>query len=156
MTVGSKSPIGVTNAAGTSARFELGEIACGDENAAEKVYVKATTAITAKDFVTIDGDFNAAPATKTNVDKGYDVGVAEYDIALNSYGFVVRSGRVTGYCLKACAPSVPIFTTATAGAVDDATTSQTQLRDVIALTTATATGSGAVEFIINKPRSTTF
>lgn len=51
------------------------------------------------------------------------VGFAQVSIASGYYGWVARQGKVICALLDDCADNVPLFTTTTAGSLDDATVS---------------------------------
>lgn len=103
--------------------FTLGTTVKG-QNDSDYVFVKASSAIAVSDVVLISTTFNAASLTTTTGTFGSLVGVAAVAIASGAYGWVQRAGNcdsginVAGLCL----PNVQLATTATAGTLDDATT----------------------------------
>lgn len=133
-----------------TARFKVGTQATATDGS-QWVYVKATTALTIYDCCVIDEDFNAAPITKALLDTGLRVGFAQVAFTINYYGWVALSGsnilcRLAGLC----APDVALYTSATAGVLDDSSTSQTKVKGVVAITTA-ATATTNIEVMASWP-----
>jgi len=118
------------------------------------VFVQANGAILANNYVCIDESFQAVKGTKALVDDGHDVGFAQVAFADNQYGYVMVKGRPQVKTLSLCAADVALYTTATAGVLDDtATTAQTKINGVV-LVTANGTGTGDSTAIASWPRST--
>jgi|TARA_R110000751_G_scaffold45064_2_gene102584 hypothetical protein len=140
------------------AQFPVGQVAELDKNG-EAMYVHASAAIAVGDFVGIDEAYESAPITKAMADDGWMVGVCvDVAIADNEFGWVrMRGTGFSGMLLTSCAADVPLYTSATAGALDDASSSQTQIRGVVT-TTAVGGGGAAVSPLIvtTRMRSTTF
>lgn len=136
--------------------FKLGDRICLDEGG-EAMYVHASGAIAINDFVGIDENFEAAPLTKAMADDGWFIGCAA-DVAIgdNAFGWVRTKGtNFSGNVLINCAADVPLYTTGTAGKLDDSSTSQTQVAGLVAVTAVTA--AAATEMIAtNGMRSATF
>lgn len=103
------------------------------------MFVLADAAIAAYDAVGIAADFGAAPLTKALADSGNKIGVAPIGIASGSYGWVQIKGQATVNTLAAAAAGAPLYTTATAGSLDDASSSQTLINGL----QLTATTGGA-------------
>jgi len=106
-------------------------------------YVKALSTISQYDAVLIDGNTAAVPITTTNSAAGTGpkaVGVAQVSIASASYGWVQRTGKMQVNVLADCNDFVALFTTGTAGKLDDATVSA-QL--VLSLNTVTSTSTAS-------------
>lgn len=140
----------------TDAAFALGERQTGTDGTVW-VYVQASGAITQYDYVCIDEDFQAAAGTKTSVDDGHAIGFAQAAFADDEYGWVALSGTNISVSLAAsCAPDVPLYTSGTAGVLDDSSTSQTKIDGVVAVSTAGTASSNTVEVIATYPKSTTF
>lgn len=121
----------------------------GSSTEGEFVFVQASGAIGQYDFVHIDTDGQAAKCTTTLAAQTSQVGVAQVAFADNEYGWVwiggaqgggagkgIKGNILTGYVAKNT-----LYTTATAGAADDAAT--TKLIGVVGL--AATTGTQAVE-----------
>lgn len=120
----------------------------------EAVYVQAGSAITQYHTVGIDENFAAYPLTKAMADDGWNIGFAQVALTKDNYGWVHTKGsdiKATG--AAACAPDVALYTTATAGVLDDTSLNQTKLDGVVFA--ATASGTSA-EIIATFPRSATF
>jgi hypothetical protein len=139
----------------TSADFALGTKVQGSDGT-EWVYVQASGAITQYQFVGIDENFQAAALTKAMADDGWAVGAAQSAFADDDYGWVAIGGsNVSGNLLTLCAADVALYTSGTAGALDDTASSQTKIDGIVAVTGG-VTGTTATEVIMISPRSTTF
>jgi hypothetical protein len=118
------------------------------------VFVQANGELLEGNYVCIDESFQAVKGTKALVDDGHDVGFAQTDFTDNQYGYVMVKGRPQVKTLTLCAADVALYTTATAGALDDtATSAQTKINGVV-LVTANGTGTGNSTAIASWPRST--
>lgn len=138
----------------TSAVFQVGDTVRASDGQLLR-YVKASAAITQYDAVGIDEDFQAAPLTKAMLDDGWFVGFAQVAFAQNDYGFVAIQGSNIRCRLKtACAADVALYSSGTAGVLDDASTSQTKVEGVVSVTTITAATNA--EVIATYPRSAGF
>lgn len=116
----------------TTASFVLGE-KCEDSGGGSWVYVQANGTIAQYDAVKVDHDFQAAALTTTiSGSEPTDVAVAQIAFADNEYGWVWEGpGGGTGLGIKvnvlaSCATDVKIYTTATAGKLDDTATDLVQ------------------------------
>ncbi len=139
----------------TTQQFELGKVASGTDNT-EWVYVQANGAIAQYDFVGIDENYQAAPLTKAMADDGWMVGAAQVAFADNEFGWVPMKGsNINGALLGSCAADVALYTSGTAGSLDDSSTSQTKIDGVVSVT-AIATDAGNAEIIATHMKSTTF
>lgn len=134
--------------AGTGTNFDRGnQIALGQRVTATDgsnwLYVHAGAAITQYSWVSIDENFEAVMGTKTLADAGYGVGFAQVAFADNDFGWVCVNGpgNINVRVLASCAADVQLYTTSTAGALDDTSASQTLLRGVVLATAATNTAS---------------
>jgi hypothetical protein len=126
----------------TDKKFDLGT-STYDDLGSRWEYVQASGAITIYDYVKIDDDFQAASATTTTnpSTEPARVGCAQVAFADNEYGWVVRSGQHTGRFAASCVQDVKIYTTATAGVVDDAAT--TLINGLKLITTITSAANAA-------------
>lgn len=123
----------------------------------EYIYVHASDAITQYMFVGIDENYEAAPLTKAMADDGYSVGVAQVAFADNEFGWVaIRGHNLTGRVAASCAADVALYTTGTAGVLDDNPTSQTNIDGVVVVSANTITSAANEEVLLTWPRSTTF
>ncbi|OSM03955.1 hypothetical protein [Magnetofaba australis] len=135
-----------------SAMFALGTQVQGSQGTVW-TYIKASAAIAQYDAVGIDADFTAAPLTKAMADANYGVGFAQIAIAADAYAWVARSGAgILVTALANCAKEVPLYTSATAGSVDDDATSQTQILG-LTLTADNGGSAAAVAAIAHHPRA---
>ena len=82
----------------------------------------------------------AVPVTTTNAAAlGYPmVGFAQTAIASSYYGWIGINGMLRVNLLIACNPKVPLYTTATAGKLDDTTVSAGYIQGIVANTSATS------------------
>lgn len=120
----------------------------------QAMYIKASGAITAGDVLLISPAGVAVGITTTNSDNvataAYFIGVAHVSIADGSYGWACRQGvPLAGINVAAnCVLGVPLYTTATAGRVDDTATNGLLLGMML---TTTATTAGPYAGVLNNP-----
>lgn len=119
------------------------------------MYVHASAAISQYDVVGISETFEAAPLTKAMADDGWGIGAAQVAFADNDFGWVCISGVAEINVLASCAPDVKLYTTGTAGKLDDATASQTAI-DGIVQADAAVTSAANTTAILTWPRSSSF
>jgi len=122
--------------------FPAGTQATGTDGT-QWVFSKASAAIALGDVVTLTNAYAATGITTTNGAFGNLIGVAPVAIASGSYGWIQTKGKVASLRVKAsCLPNAQLATTATAGAIDDATTSGgKKLNGIIITATAGATST---------------
>lgn len=138
----------------TDQNFGLGD--CHEHSDGNSyVYVQASGAISQYDYVCIDEDYQAAAGTKASVDDGHQIGFAQVAFADNEYGWVATKGRVEVNALASLALDTALYTSGTAGKLDDDTTSQTKIDGVVAVE-SNGTATGNVTMIATFPRSATF
>lgn len=138
----------------TVAEHPLGLRVAATDNQ-EYVYVQANGAITQYDAVGIDENYQAAALTDAMAADGWFIGFAQVAFADNDYGFVATKGSNVRVRVAAnCAADVPLYTTATAGVLDDASTGVTNIDGIVAVAAVTAATN--TEIIATSPRSTTF
>lgn len=124
----------------TPPRFTLGTKVQADDGCTYQ-YVKSTAAVTQYQLVKIstDGLFTIVPATTTTnpATEPGKVGAAQVAFPTGtSYGWVaVGPGPLTVLCAASCVQDVVLYTTATAGVVDDAAT--TRINGLKLITTIT-------------------
>lgn len=137
-------------------QFVVGQTVTSDEGRVY-MYVHASAAVSLYDVVGIGEDFEAAPLTKAMADDGWMVGVAnEVALSDNDFGWVcIKGSDVEVNVLASCAADVALYTTGTAGKLDDNSTSQTKI-DGIVSTEANGTSTSNVTCILTWPKSTTF
>ena len=119
----------------TSAQFPVGTVV-NLSNGGQAMYIKASTsALSTYGAVSIAKTGLAMLLTTTNAATSSSIGFAQTSIATSSYGWVLLSGKVLVNGASQCAPAVPLFTTGTAGVVDDATVTAGYLPGLVAATT---------------------
>lgn len=118
------------------------------------VYVQAEAAIAQYSWVAIDENFEAVLGTKALADAGHMVGFAQVAFADDDFGWVcVHGANISVRVLASCAADVQLYTSGTAGALDDTSGSQTLIRGVVLVAAATSTASTR-ECIANYPSAT--
>jgi len=123
----------------------------------EAMFVHASGAITQYDCVGIDEDFEAAAMLKAIADDGHFVGFAQVAFADNDFGWVHTKGsNITCRLAASCAADSALYTTATAGVLDDSSSGTTKIDGVAGVSAASAGGIDNVEIIATHPKSTTF
>ena len=127
-----------TEATTANKAFELNHEEPGS-NGADYVYTRAGGAVAAGDVVSILVDGTVAAITTTTASVGSAVGFAQTAIAAGSFGWVaLRGPNLQVNVLAACAPEVMLFTTSTAGHLDDATVTLGLVAGVMTQAAATA------------------
>ena len=107
----------------TTPEFALGTIVNANDGVYQ--YVHADGAIAQYALVKIDNSWEAAEGTTTLLPSTEPsaVGIAQVAFADNDYGWVfIGPGEASVLALTLCVHDVKIYTTATAGAVDDTST----------------------------------
>lgn len=103
------------------------------------VYVQALSGVSTFNGVVINVDYTANALSTAAVADGSgtakQVGWAQVSAASGSYLWVHTKGRPKGKLAANCADRVTLYTTATAGVVDDATVSAALIAGVVAKTT---------------------
>lgn len=132
--------------------FTVGTVAAGTGES-YWIFVKASAAIAAGDVCQITTATSAATGiTTTNGLLGDLVGVAQVAIASGSYGWLQRAGSCQNITvIAATAPNVALYTSATAGAIDDATTTGVKLISGIIITATSGAATAAVAGTLNWP-----
>lgn len=144
-----------TTTDGENAIFKLGSTVVMDDGAIFQ-YVQAGGAITQYDCVGIDENFQATALTNANAIAGYGIGFAQVAFANNNLGWVCIHGKNITCRVKAnCAKDVGLYTTSTAGVLDDTSKSGTTKVNGVAAVAAVGTSAGSVEVIANYPTGTT-
>lgn len=137
--------VDITAATSTTPNFKLAGRATLSDGG-EAMYIKASSTITAGDVLLIDSAGAAAPITTALTDAGTAtahkyIGVAHVDITSGSYGWACTRGVPTAgiNVAASCVRGSPLYTTSTAGRLDDTSTSSHLVSGI--QTTATATGA---------------
>jgi hypothetical protein len=122
----------------TTAKIPLGTTVFTSEGGMAE-YCYALSTLSQYAAVLIYPDFTAEMLTTTlaqDAGSGKKVGFPQVSIASTYYGWVHRMGKVTVRLADDCADNLPLFTTATAGELDDATVSNCLVLGVILPVTA--------------------
>jgi hypothetical protein len=118
----------------TTALFPVGTIV-NLSDGSQAMYVQATTsALSTFAAVSIDPAGLATMLTTTNAATSPRIGFAQVSIATGAFGWVQLGGTVLVNAAAQCAPSVPLYTTATPGTLDDAIVSAGYVHGVIITT----------------------
>jgi len=107
----------------STAQFAKGTQVVGTDGSLFE-YVNTLSAVAAYNAVCIDDAGDASNLTTTNAAFYKKIGVAQISIAVSCYGWVQRSGKLQVNVAANCNDFVALFTTATAGVLDDATVSE--------------------------------
>ena len=146
MAISNSSVIGVNlTRVDSTAQFPVGTIV-NLSDSGQAMYVQATTsALSTYAAVSIDANGLATMLTTTNGATSPRIGFAQVSIATGAFGWVNLGGTVLVNAAAQCAPSVPLYTTATPGVLDDAIVSGGYVAGVIITTTiSNATATTAV------------
>lgn len=105
------------------------------------VFVQASGSIAQYDVVSISSTGIAQAVTKALADTGLPVGVACATLSSASYGWAQIRGTVSVNVLQTCSSSIALYTSATAGKLDDTTTSQTKIAGIVLTANNTSTAT---------------
>ena len=136
----------------TSPSFALGTTV-NLSDGGQAVYVRAASTVATYAAVSVLVDNTVVPLTTTNSAGSKAVGFAQVSIASAYYGWVQLGGKPRVSVAAACEPSVPLFTTATAGVLDDATVTGGLVAGLVASTSAAS--ASAVTCIAGYPHVAT-
>lgn len=134
----------------TAAAFQPGTLVHGNYGG-EWVYVQASAAIAAGDFVVISKDYAVSLLTTTNSPRGSKVGVCRTALANTEWGWVQTAGQAPGRTANAVAANARINTTATGGAVDDDGTGGAKEILGVGIPVAAAGATTNTEFTLTNP-----
>jgi len=147
------SPLGVKlDVPSSTPDAALGDEARGEANS-KWLYVLAGEAITQYAAVGVNYNFTANLLTKVHADAGRKIGVAQVAFASGQYGWVATQGGNNILAVRAknaCQPNVALYTTATAGYLDDTSATQTLVNGIVLTDTATASGAAKPAFIMTE------
>ena len=105
----------------STALFPVGTIV-NLSDGGQAMYVKASTsALSTYAAVSIGQNGIATMLTTTNGGASPRVGFAQVSVATSGFGWVQLGGQILVNVAAQCSSSVPLFTTSTAGVLDDAT-----------------------------------
>ena len=110
------------------------------------VYAKNASSNAIYSIVNVDANFAITGLTTATSGASEIVGVLPVAIASDEYGWVQIYGRTKLRVLGSCVKNITLWSTTTAGAVDDATASNYQIQNINLLSTnpsATATALSA-------------
>ena len=116
------------------------------------LYVTAGSAVAQYDVVAVTEAYSAVPITKALVDSGELIAVAPEAITSGEYAWVQLNGICTINVLASAAADVILYSSATAGSLDDTATSHTRV-DGIKLSTARGGTAGSAPAIASYPKS---
>ena len=114
------------------------------DNGGQGVYVQAVGNIAQYDAVSVRADDTAQSLTTTLAASSKRVGWAQVAIASGDYGWVINGSGVTANLAASCQPNVPLYTTATAGVLDDAVVSGGLVVGTVATTSVVTAGPAAI------------
>ena len=122
----------------TAQNFPLGTTVKTNDGG-EAVYVQAASGVAQYNAVAIGDGYTVVNLTTAQATDGSgygkEVAFAQTSIASSSYAWVQKSGRPIGKLAANCADKVILFTTSTAGTLDDATVSAAYVVGVVSKTT---------------------
>ena len=121
-----------------------------DHRGFEYIFVKAGSAITAGRTTVVDEEHGSHHVTNANSDRGDRAGVAFVDIPSGHYGWICIYGVGNVRVAANCGANRNIYTTSTAGVLDDTASGQ-QLITGIYLTTARGGTAGAAPAVWSYP-----
>lgn len=108
------------------------------DDGGQAVYVRAASNISQYNAVLIPATNIATNATTARSAATKRLGVAQTSIASGDYGWVQIGGKLRVNVLVSCNPAVPLYTTTTEGALDDATVSGALVSGIVTEVTASA------------------
>ena len=129
------------NAAGVGDRYV-------DNSGNEYVFVVASGAVAQYDAVQIGSTYVAQALTKAMGDMGLPIGIAAGTLTSASYGWAQIKGVGTVNALQTCSSSTALYTSGTAGKLDDTTTSQVKVAGVVLLANNATTATVASACVI--------
>lgn len=116
-------------------------------------YVQSASAVAASDFVTIDSSTGVAAGLTTALSAASEaLGVATVAIASGEYGWIKVYGRATVSVAGSCAKSVTLYSTTSAGRLDDATASNYEIRGVQLLSTNPTASATVMSAFLHFPK----
>ena len=119
----------------------------------QAMYVQAASTVATYAAVSVRVNNTVVPLTTTNSAGSKAIGFAQVSIASAYYGWVQLGGKPRVNVATACEPSVPLFTTATGGVLDDATVTGGLVAGLVATTSAAS--ASAVTCIAGYPHIAT-
>lgn len=139
-----------------SAQHKLGTRVTGSDGTEWMYVLDSGSGWSQYDFIGVDENFSAAALTKAMVDDGYYIGSAQISFAADKYGWIaMRGSNINGNLLASCAHDVALYSSGTAGKLDDDSSSQTKVDGVVAVGSTTAAGNVEIMVPVGM-NSTTF
>lgn len=127
--------------ANDSQLFTLGECVKGTDGT-EWMYCVASGAITQYQCVGINEDHDAYAMTTTLAEDSDRVGFAQFAFSSGQYGFIaIRGTNIKVRTKASCAADAQLYTTASAGVLDDATSAGALLVDGVVCVSAAGTAA---------------
>lgn len=102
-----------------------------DNNGNRYVFISASTSVTSYQVVALTSAFYGQPATSALASAAAYVGVAQNNISAGSYGWVQTRGNMSVNALSTCSTAVALYTSGTAGSVDDTSSSQVKIAPLV-------------------------
>ena len=135
-------------------QFKLGTVMT-DDKGQDWMYVEADAAIGQYDACAVQADFGIVKLTTTNATAtpGKMVGVPQVAIPNGDFGWILRKGAGNVNVKASCAANAKLYSHATAGVLDDVTTSSAILILGALLTTARGASDGSAPGFWNNPRT---
>jgi len=124
-----------------------------DKDGKEYVFVQVNSAVSRYDIVGIphDASFVAAGLSTTTAPSAQEVGVALGAMASGDYGWVQVKGNARVNVLGSCVKNIALWTTSTAGSLDDATASNYLVSGIQILSTNPTASATNMEGFLNYP-----
>lgn len=144
-----------TTTDGAGAEFALGTRVTATDGS-EWVYVQAGAALAIYSCLAIDENFQAVLVTTALAAAGHTIGFNQTAFADNDMGWVCTHapGNINCRLLNSCAADVQLYTSGTAGILDDTSAGVTLIRGVVAVVAASNTAVGYREAIAVYPSGT--
>lgn len=95
------------------------------------VFVSASTSVTSFQLVAIDSQHYVQAANSALASAASRLGVAQNNISAGSWGWVQVRGLMTVKALSTCSASSALYTSGTAGSVDDTSASQVKIGGLV-------------------------
>lgn len=114
-----------------------------DQSGNKYVFVQASGTVSAYDVVAVNSSFVAQAATSALAQAGNTAAVALATLSSGSWGWAQIRGAVSVNVLQTCSSNTALYTTATAGKLDDTSTSQVKVQGITILANNATTGTVA-------------
>lgn len=117
------------------------------------VFVQANSAVSAFNIAALDSSNGVITALQTSTSAASEeLCVPQYAFTSGDYGWVQVRGACKVKVLGLCAKAVTLYSTATAGSLDDATASNYEIRGVQILSTNPSSTATAMSAFISWPK----